>query len=340
MSVTKLTSGRQPAKTGEITVTPRTADRLSLKVGGTTKVAFRYDDKGKPLDPATLTVVGIVEGPEDYGFQAYAPQAAVSALTGEDYLQRIDVRLGSGADADGVRNQIASIVAAGTAAVKDGTQPQVATGSEIRLAEARDKAAQVDDVFKVIFVFVAVAVVAAGLVAASTFRIVFAQRMRQLALLRAVGAGRGGVSLSLAVEGALTGLATGTVGVLLALGAGHLVPALARAFGPQIASPGFPLQPALLTIALAVVITMVAVVAPAFTAGRVSPSKRCAAPAPPAPAPTSASCAGRPGCCSPWWPGCSPPTSRPTCPAATRRTTTPPRTCWPWSPPAGSPSWP
>ena len=57
--------------------------------------------------------------------------------------------------------------------------------------------------------FVAIAVVAAGLVAASTFRIVFAQRMRQLALLRAVGAGRGALARALAAEGALTGLVAG-----------------------------------------------------------------------------------------------------------------------------------
>ncbi|MEU4237053.1 ABC transporter permease [Actinoplanes sp. NPDC026619] len=271
LSVIKLTSGRQAVSPGEITITARTAERLGLKVGSATKATFQYDDQGKPIKPATLTVVGTVEGPEDYGFQAYAPQSSVSALIADPGLQRIDLRLGSGADSDGVRNQIESIVAAGAAKVKDGQKPAVATGASVRLAEAGEKADQVDSLFEVIAIFVAIAVIAAGLVAASTFRIVFAQRMRQLALLRAVGAGRGRVSLSLAIEGALTGLATGTVGVLLALGAGHLVPALARAFGPKIESPGFPLMPALGTIVLAVVITMVAVVAPAFTAGRVSP---------------------------------------------------------------------
>ena len=37
--------------------------------------------------------------------------------------------------------------------------------------------------------------------------------MRQLALLRAVGAGRGRLAGALAAEGALTGLVAGTVGV-------------------------------------------------------------------------------------------------------------------------------
>ena len=110
-----------------------------------------------------------------------------------------------------------------------------------------------------------------GMVAASTFRIVFAQRMRQLALLRAVGAGRGGITWSLAAEGALTGFVTGLAGVLLALGAGQLLPRVVAAFGPHIAAPGLPIRPALLTVLLAVVLTVVAVVAPAFTAGKVSP---------------------------------------------------------------------
>jgi putative ABC transport system permease protein len=119
--------------------------------------------------------------------------------------------------------------------------------------------------------FVAIAVVAAGLVAASTFRIVFAQRMRQLALLRAVGAGRGAITRSLAAEGALTGLVTGLAGVLLALGTGHLVPAVLGAFGREVATPGLPLAAALGTIALAVLITVVAVIAPAASAAKVSP---------------------------------------------------------------------
>ena len=120
--------------------------------------------------------------------------------------------------------------------------------------------------------FVAIAVVAAALVATSTFRIVFAQRMRQLALLRAVGAGRGALIRALAAEGALTGLVAGVVGVLArarprARGAGA-----GRAFGVQIASPGPAAgRPRCGVVALAVVITVLAVLAPALSAARVSP---------------------------------------------------------------------
>ncbi|MFI5891636.1 FtsX-like permease family protein [Actinoplanes sp. NPDC051513] len=271
LAITQLTSGRLPKGPDEIVVTPRTVERLGLKVGSTAKVSLRYDEDGKPLAPSTLTVVGVVTGRDDYGFQAYASLPAVSAMSGSNLLNQIDVRLAAGADAGGVRKQIETIVASGTTTVKDGERPQVAAGSDVRLEEARQKVNDVDSVFEVIALFVAIAVVAAGLVAASTFRIVFAQRMRQLALLRAVGAGRGGITWSLAFEGLLTGLATGLTGVLLALGAGHLLPRIAAAFGPDIASPGLPIMPALLTVLLAVVVTVIAVVAPAFTAGKVSP---------------------------------------------------------------------
>ncbi|WP_433383240.1 ABC transporter permease [Actinoplanes sp. CA-142083] len=271
LAITKLSSGRLPKGPDEIVVTPRTVERLGLKVGSTAKVSIRYDENGKPLTPTTLKVVGVVSGRDDYGFQAFASLPAVAAMNGSDLLNQIDLRLAAGADADGVRNQIETIVASGTTKVKDGERPQVAAGRDVRLEEARQAANDVDSVFEVIGLFVAIAVVAAGLVAASTFRIVFAQRMRQLALLRAVGAGRGGITWSLAFEGMLTGLATGLTGVLLALGAGHLVRPIASSFGTHIASPGLPVEPALLTVLLAVVVTVVAVIAPAFTAGKVSP---------------------------------------------------------------------
>jgi putative ABC transport system permease protein len=193
----------------------------------------------------------------------------VTRLIGDPALGQVDLRLAPGADSGGVRSAVEAIVASPQAAADDRTV--VADAADVRREEAEDAADGVRQLFAVVGMFVAIAVVAAGLVAASTFRIVFAQRMRQLALLRAVGAGRGALARSLAAEGALTGLVAGVVGVLAALGAGHLVPVVARALGPDLASPGAPLLPALGVVALAVVITVLAVLAPAVSAARVAP---------------------------------------------------------------------
>ncbi|GAA4610370.1 putative ABC transport system permease protein [Actinoplanes octamycinicus] len=255
------TEGRYPSAAGEIAVTPRTVQLLGLTVGSTATV-----------DPGTgkkvpLTVVGVVEPPQDFGYDAYAPAGTVTGLVPDPYLQQVDIDLDGGADLDRVSAAVSAIFAG----VKQDERPDVATGADVRLAEARSRAAQIDQVFAVVGMFVAIAVAAAGLIAASTFRIVFAQRMRQLALLRAVGAGRGAMFRALAAEGALTGLLTGTVGVLAALAAGHAVPAVLRGFGWKVLGPGLPVLPAIGTVLLAMVISVVAVLAPAISASRVAP---------------------------------------------------------------------
>jgi len=66
----KLASGHWPAGPGEVAVTPRTVERLGLRVGATVKLSLGYDEKGKPTAPTQLTVVGTVTAPSDGGYSA------------------------------------------------------------------------------------------------------------------------------------------------------------------------------------------------------------------------------------------------------------------------------
>ncbi|RAS61247.1 putative ABC transport system permease protein [Lentzea atacamensis] len=127
------------------------------------------------------------------------------------------------------------------------------------------KAAQLVEVFALLGAFVTVAMIVAALVSTSTFRIVFAQRMRELALLRAIGATRARLARGLVVEGAVVGLLASIAGVALAAGAGQLVPLAG------LPAPGFPLMPALIVVAGSFVLTTLAVLAPAWSAAKVSP---------------------------------------------------------------------
>ncbi|GAA2882662.1 FtsX-like permease family protein [Actinoplanes cyaneus] len=262
LALVTVTQGRYPSAANEIAVTPRTVQLLALPVGSTATI-----------DPGTgkkvpLTVVGVVDAPEDFGYDAFAPASTVFALTNDNYLQQVDIDVDAGADAGQVADKINALFAG----AKADERPEVATGADVRLEEARRAASQVDQLFAVVGMFVGIAVAAAGLIAASTFRIVFAQRMRQLALLRAVGAGRGATFRALAAEGALTGVVTGTVGVVAAQAAGYLVPAALRGLGiGAVKNPGFPLLWAVGTVLLAVVISVVAVLSPAVSASRVAP---------------------------------------------------------------------
>ncbi len=271
LAVAHVTQGRYPSAPGEIAVSPRTADRMSLPVGTDVSLTTAWDDDGKPSKTVKLTVTGLAEGNEDYGFTAYAPMAVVTALSPESTMFRVDLRLAPGADAEAVRTAVDRVVQSATATREGDERALVRSGAEVRTDEANQAASQLNDLFAVVAMFVAIAVVAAGLVATSTFRIVFAQRMRQLALLRAVGAGRGSISRALAAEGALTGFVAGLVGVLAALGVGHLLPPVLRGFGVAVSSPGVPVLPAAGVVVLSVLITVLAVLAPAFSAAKVAP---------------------------------------------------------------------
>ncbi|MEV8503371.1 ABC transporter permease [Actinoplanes sp. NPDC051475] len=271
LTAVHVKQGAYPSKPGEIAVSPRTADRMGLPLGTTATVHTAWDDDGKPIKPVQLKVTGIVDADSDYGFTAYAPQGTVTQLLGEDVVQRVDLRLEPGADADAVRTGAERIIAAAPAPKEGFVRAGIRAGDDVRRAEAEEAASEVNEVFIAVGVFVAVAVCAAGLVATSTFRIVFAQRMRQLALLRAVGAGRGALWRALAAEGALTGLIAGVVGVLGALALGYAVPPIAGAFDVDLAAPGLPLLPAAGVVLLAVAITVLAVLAPAFSAAKVAP---------------------------------------------------------------------
>ncbi|BFO20888.1 hypothetical protein SHKM778_72760 [Streptomyces sp. KM77-8] len=130
---------------------------------------------------------------------------------------RIDVRIGTASAASGSSDPAALIRQAVPGA-------QVRSGDEVREEEARQAVAEAKDTLELVTVFLAVAVGAAVLVATSTFRIVFARRVRQLALLRAIGATPRRLAAALVAEGAVVGLLAGATGVLAAWGCGLLVP--------------------------------------------------------------------------------------------------------------------
>ncbi len=275
LATVRVVQGRYPATAGELAVTRRTVDRLGLGVGETLRLAGAAPDR-----PVAVTVVGVVDAPDDPGETGYTTEAFAARLGGSDQLRQVEVRLAPGVDPDAVSAALAGAAAAPgasapgvTAGPSEGAGDGVVVrpGAEVRRAEADEVSGRVQDLFALVTMFVAIAVVAAVLVATSTFRIVFAQRMRQLALLRAVGAPRAGLFRALVVEGAGTGLVAGLAGVLAAYGVGHGLPPVLRASGLAVASPGHPVAAAVAVALGAALVTALAVLAPAVTAARVAP---------------------------------------------------------------------
>ena len=262
LSRVAVVTGSYPAHDRQIALDRRAAGRLGAGSGST--LLLRNGVEGAA--PMKVTVTGIVDGAQGEAERAYAPDAIVAKLADRPGYPRVDILAEPGTDLNGLMTTLAD-------QLFDDPQTfaSVTTGETTRVTEAREAVRQFDQIFALVAMFVAIAVVAAALVATSTFRIVFAQRLRQLALLRTIGAQRRQLVVALAVEGAVVGLLTGAAGVLLALAAGLAAPAIAAAAGHPLSEPDVPIGAALAVVIGAALLTTGAVLAPAFAAADVTP---------------------------------------------------------------------
>lgn len=265
----RLVRGEYPDRAGEIAVNHRAAEELQLTPGSRAGLLIADPQNAEKQLKFTVTVTGVVSSnaTAEQHSGAYTTEAGIAPFQGKPAFTRVDISAAAGEAEGAVAGRVeASLEAASPSA-------RLRAADDVRADEEREAVSgDLAEVFQLLSVFLVVAVGAAALVATSAFRIVFAQRMRQLALLRAIGAPQNRLVAALAVEGALVGAVAGTLGVLGALAAGHLAPGAARVLtGEELSSPGFPVGYALLVVAGTVVVTVGSVLTPALSAARVSP---------------------------------------------------------------------
>jgi putative ABC transport system permease protein len=244
----KLVSGRFPAGTGEAVVHVWDADALEVAIGDRIRV-------GEGTTATDLDVVGLVESPSTW------TQASVY-VTWPQYLL--------------FRDQPTFHV--GSVAVR-GEVGQLPEGMTVRPAEeyVTESVAKLNndtDTFALmLLVFAGVALFVSALVIANTFSILFAQRLRDFALLRCVGATRRQVLGSVRREAAAVGVLASLTGTLVGVGLGYGLIALINTLAPR-TPMGAPAPPApwlLGGFAVGLLVSMVASWLPTRRVVRVSP---------------------------------------------------------------------
>ncbi|WBB60735.1 FtsX-like permease family protein [Streptomyces sp. WMMC500] len=259
----QIDEGRTPERSGEAVINRGAAKDAGLGIGDTTTV--------RTPDPLKVTIVGI----STFGGEDAMGQTSFTALTradAEKYLTAepgratsIQVRAGPG-------QSQAELVESLSPALPDGIE--AVTGQEVTEENQDQIAGQFLSGFTAgLLGFAGVAMLVATFSIYNTFAIVVAQRTRDNALLRALGATRRQVvaqtmaeALVVAVLASLVGLAGG---VGIAAGLQALFPAV-----------GFPFPDGALVIsglslavpfATGVVVCLASALAPAVRAGRTSP---------------------------------------------------------------------
>jgi putative ABC transport system permease protein len=259
----QLVEGRAPRADNEVVINRGAADDGKLKIGDTTTV--------QTPEPVPVTIVGIstfgsADGLGQSTFTAFDLESAQEHLLKEaDEVGGVAVKADSGVSQDELLNRVQRVLPADAQAI---------TGTELTNENTTDINEEFLDLFTTFLtVFAGVALLVATFSIYNTFSIIVAQRTRESALLRAIGAGRGQILTSVVVEAVLVGVIASAVGIVGGLGIAGLLKAMFDAFGFALPAGGLVFNASVVVISMivGVVVTLVAGVAPAVKASRVAP---------------------------------------------------------------------
>ncbi len=266
LSVWTVVAGRAPENDTEVVLDSQTADDGDYSIGDTVKVNASSSKE--------FTLVGLAEyndisTPGDATWALFDERTAMNFVLKPGYIESVLIK-GDGSVTDEV---LADRVQAAFEAAQGPDVSEALTGAEI-IAQNQselEKGLGFFTIFLSIFSLIALGV--GCFVIYNVFSITAAQRRRENALLRAIGASRRQVTRVMLVEAVAVGLLGSLSGLLSGAGLAVAIQQSLNAFGLGIPSRGLSITATtvIITIVAGVVTTLVAAIVPAVAAGRVPP---------------------------------------------------------------------
>jgi putative ABC transport system permease protein len=261
-----LNEGGWPEQPGEVTLDTSSAERGGYEIGDT--VTMIVPTEGQ--DPRrTFTLVGTADfnGGGTAGATLVLLDTAEAQeifLDGEDAFTSVALTAADGISQTELAEAASAVTPAGFTAV---------TGDKV-VEETQDQIGQFLDVISIFLTtFAVIAIVVGAFIIFNTFSILVSQRVRESALLRALGASKRQVTRSVLIEAFLMAVVGSTLGLLLGLGLSRLLAGLFRTFGLDIAGEVLTLSPFAIVAGyvVGILVTMVAAFVPARRAAKVPP---------------------------------------------------------------------
>ncbi|MBM9458983.1 ABC transporter permease [Nocardioides sp. zg-536] len=259
-----LTGGSWPQGTDEIVVDDAAAEAGDYEIGDEVTLLAPFGTLER-----TATLVGTAEfnggGTAGASLLIFSTEGAQELfLGGKDAFNRVSLTAADGVSQEDLANAASAVVPEGYEAV---------TGDKVA-KESQDAVGSFLDVINTfLLVFAIIAVIVGGFIIVNTFSILVAQRTRELALLRALGASRGQVTRSVLLEAFVLALVTSTIGIGLGLMLARGLAGIFRLVGLDIAGETLDLGTGsvLTSYVVGIGVTMVAAYLPARRGGKVAP---------------------------------------------------------------------
>ena len=258
-----LAAGHAPSGRGEVLIDARTAERAGYKVGDTVRLSV----DGPVLTPRISGIFSTDDGNVAAGGSlALFDTPTAQALFGKKgTYNEIDVKAAAGTGQSALKTAL------------DKTLPshlvETTTGKRLADDQAEMISASMSGLKQGLLVFAGIALFVGTFIIANTFTMLVAQRTRELALLRAVGASRRQVTRSVLIEALVVGTVAGVTGLAAGVGIGAGLRSLLGSFGASVPDGPLVITPGTVLTALAVgiVITVLAAWLPGRRAARIPP---------------------------------------------------------------------
>ena len=259
-----LVSGRGPEADDEVVIDKKSADDAGYVVGDTATVLV----KGGPQQFRVAGIVkfGEVSSPGGATFAIFTTEASHRLLGEPGKLDSVSVVADDGISQEEIVDRISR-------ALPPGSNTEAVTGEAIT-KESQDALRQGMSIFNtVMLVFAFISLFVGGFIILNTFTITVAQRTKENALLRAIGATRRQVLATVMLEALAVGLIASAIGVVAGLAVAAGLKELIGAFGFDIpaGSVAFTGNTVLYSMVAGTLITLVFAQSPARKAGKVPP---------------------------------------------------------------------
>jgi putative ABC transport system permease protein len=257
-----IVAGRAPRAEGEIAIDAMTAERTGYNVGDTVRLSV----SGPVIAERVIGIFATDDGNVAAGgtLTLFDTATAQSLFATPGHYNEIDLTAEPGTPPEQLRRLARTILPHGTEAV---------TAAELTAEQADNNAASVRALSQVLLACAGIALFVATFLIVNTFTMLVAQRTRELALLRAVGATRRQVTRSVLAEAAVVGLVASVAGLATGIGLGAGVRAILSATDSTL--PDGPLVMPVTTVAaalgLGVGVTVLAAWIPSRRAARIPP---------------------------------------------------------------------
>ncbi|MEU8223139.1 FtsX-like permease family protein [Kribbella sp. NPDC048915] len=258
----KPVTGQRPVGDAQLALDESTAGRTGYAIGDQVRIVTPTRAVTAEL---TATTTPVQAGPA-----AGAPLVAFDSVTAQLLLlgkpgwTSITVSVQPGADPVAVRQAIADTL---------GDSVRVRTAQQVTAEGENDLDNTFGSFGTVLLLFAALALFIGTFLIVNTFSMVVAQRSRELAMLRAIGASRGQVTGTVLAEGAVIGFIGSTLGLLIGIGVASGIRFAYELLDLRIPSAGLEVSPATIIACyvIGIGVTVAASAPAARRAGKLAP---------------------------------------------------------------------